>query len=132
MTADVQRTLTLDDIREELLDCDSAEERLSYLIEVGATLPAFPPELCIEAYRVLGCQSMVWLVPTTIGDRITFIATSDAPMVRGLIAILIAAYSGKTPTQILQFPIDEFFDEIKLKSFITPMRSNGLHSMIMG
>ncbi len=131
MTADVKRSLALDEIREELLDCDSAEERLNYLIEIGETLPAFPPELCIEAYRVLGCQSMVWLFPTTVGDRITFIATSDAPMVRGLIAILIAAYSGQSASEIFQFPIDDFFDEIKLKSFITPMRSNGLHSMIL-
>jgi cysteine desulfurase/selenocysteine lyase len=131
MTADVQRALTLDEIREELLDCDSADERLNYLIEIGDTLSPFPHELCIEAYRVLGCQSMVWLVPTSSDDRVTFIATSDAPMVRGLIAILVAAYSGQKASDILKFPIESFFDQIKLKSFITPMRSNGLHSMIL-
>ncbi len=131
MGADLKGRVSLEEIREELRDCDSAEERLSYLIEIGATLPAFPPEQCIEENRVLGCQSMVWLVPNIEGEKIHFIATSDAPMVRGLIAVLIAAYSGQNASEILQFPMEALFDEIKLKTFITPMRSNGLHSMIV-
>ena len=131
MVVDLEGRMSLAEMREELLDCDSAEERLGYLIEIGATLPSFPPELCTEENRVLGCQSMVWLVPNIIGEKIHFVATSDAPMVRGLIAILTAAYSGHSASDILQFPMEAFFDEIKLKTFITPMRSNGLHSMIM-
>ena len=127
----VEQSLTLNEIRDELLDCDVAEERLSYLIEIGATLPPFPQDACVEENRVLGCQSMVWLVPKMDGDRITFMATSDAPMVRGLIAILSAAYTNHTAEEILHFPIEAFFDEINLKTFITPMRSNGLHSMIL-
>jgi len=131
MATDIEGRVSLEEIREELLDCDSVEERLSYLIEIGATLPAFPPEQCVEENRVLGCQSMVWLVPHIEHEKIHFSATSDAPMVRGLIAILIAAYSGQSASEILQFPMDAFFGEIKLQTFITPMRSNGLHSMIM-
>ncbi len=131
MVADLEGRVSLAEMREELLDCDSAEERLGYLIEIGATLPSFPAEQCTEENRVLGCQSMVWLVPNIQGEKIHFIATSDAPMVRGLIAILTAAYSGHSASDILQFPMEAFFDEIKLKTFITPMRSNGLHSMIM-
>ncbi|MDZ4848187.1 MAG: SufS family cysteine desulfurase [Pirellulaceae bacterium] len=131
MTVELGERTSLAEIREELLDCESAEERLNYLIEIGETLPPFPEALGVEEYRVLGCQSMVWLVPTVTDDRIEFIATSDAPMVRGLISILIAAYSGTTSQEILEFPIEQFFDEIELKSFITPMRSNGLHSMIL-
>lgn len=131
MTAANPPPLTLNDIEEELKDCDDANERLEYLIELGATLPAFPAENCSEANRVLGCQSMVWLVSRSSQGKVYIQATSDAPMVRGLIAILIAAYSGKTPQEIVEFDIEEFFGRIQLRSFITPMRSNGLHSMVV-
>jgi cysteine desulfurase / selenocysteine lyase len=131
MTSLPSPPLTLDEIEEELHDCDTSHERLEYLIELGATLPALPTEVCTEANRVLGCQSMVWLVSQILQGKIYIEATSDAPMVRGLIAILLAAYSGKSPQAILDFDIEEFFERIQLRSFITPMRSNGLHSMVV-
>jgi cysteine desulfurase / selenocysteine lyase len=131
MTGATPPQLTLKEIEEELKDCDDANERLEYLIELGATLPAFPAESCTETNRVLGCQSMVWLVSQLSQGKIHIQATSDAPMVRGLIAILIAAYSGKSPQEIVAFDVEEFFDRIQLRSFITPMRSNGLHSMVL-
>lgn len=122
--------VSIDDIREEVMDLESPEERIAYLIELGQTMPDLPKEYQTEEFRVLGCQSMVWLVPSLQGDRIDFRGSSDAPMVRGLVAILIAAYSGRKAEEILAFPVEEFFEEIKLKSFLTPMRSNGLHSMV--
>lgn len=131
MTAAVPPPLTLDEIEDELHECETANERLEYLIELGATLPTFPPSQCIEANRVLGCQSMVWLTFTEESGRLFFEATSDAPMVRGLIAILLSAYSGKTPQEIIALDIQSYFERIQLKSFITPMRSNGLHSMVL-
>ena len=121
---------TLDEIRDELAECDSTNDRLSYLIELGDCLEDFPQEQCIEANRVLGCQSMVWLTHQLQGDVLRFQATSDAPMVRGLVAILLAAYSGKSPQDILAFPVQEFFASIELSSFVSPMRSNGLNSMV--
>src|SRR5687767_10648749 len=106
---------------------------MTYLVEIGKTLPPLDDSLRTEANRVLGCQSMVWLVakerPGT-PPTLTFTADSDAPMVRGLIAILLAVYSGKTPAEILAFPIEDLLARFKLRSFITPMRSNGLYSMI--
>ncbi len=131
MTSLPSPPLTLDEIEEELQDCETSNERLEYLIELGATLPSLPAEVCTEANRVLGCQSMVWLVSQTLQGKIYIEATSDAPMVRGLIVILLAAYSGKSPQAILDFDIEEFFERIHLRSFITPMRSNGLHSMVV-
>jgi len=122
--------ISIDDIREEVAELESPEERLAYLIELGQTLPDLPKEYQTEEFRVLGCQSMVWLVPRLNGDKIDFRGSSDAPMVRGLVAILLAAYSGRKASDILAFSVDSFFDEIKLKSFLTPMRSNGLHSMV--
>src|SRR5262245_55440206 len=106
---------------------------MTYLVEIGKTLPPLDDRLRTEANRVLGCQSMVWLVASErpgTPPTLTFTADSDAPMVRGLIAILLAVYSGKTPTEILAFPIEELLTRMKLRSFITPMRSNGLSSMI--
>ena len=122
--------VTIDEIREEVADLDSPEERIAYLIELGQTIPDLPKEYQTEEYRVLGCQSMVWLVPSMQGDKIDFRGSSDAPMVRGLVAILLAAYSGRKASDILAFPIDEFFNQIQLKAFLTPMRSNGLYSMV--
>ena len=123
----------LHEIRAEFAELDDPNDRMTYLVEIGQTLPPLVPHLKTEENRVLGCQSMVWLVAEQVpGDPPTldFTADSDAPMVRGLIAILLAAYSGRTPQEILAFPIEELFQTLKLKQFITPMRSNGLYSMV--
>jgi cysteine desulfurase/selenocysteine lyase len=69
-------------------------------------------------------------VPKLGEQSIEFLGSSDAPMVRGLVAILISAYSGKSPADIVAFPIEALFEELHLKAFLTPMRSNGLHSMV--
>lgn len=122
--------VSLNEIREEVADLETPEERIGYLIELGQTLPDLPKEYQTETYRVLGCQSMVWVVPEFAAEGIYFRGGSDAPMVRGLVAILLSAYSGKPAKQIIDFPIDDLFDEIHLRSFLTPMRSNGLHSMV--
>ncbi len=60
---------TLDEIQEELAECETPNERLSYLIELGESLPIFPQEDCVESNRVLGCQSMVWLTSSQAMDR---------------------------------------------------------------
>jgi cysteine desulfurase / selenocysteine lyase len=120
----------LAELREEFGDLETSEERIQFLIELGQSLPDFPIEFCTETFRVVGCQSMVWIVPDWDGQRCHFRATSDAPMVRGLVAVLMSAYSGKTPHEILDFPIDTFLNDLHLRSFLSPLRSNGLHSMI--
>ncbi|MFN9602361.1 MAG: SufS family cysteine desulfurase [Planctomycetota bacterium] len=122
--------VSLEEIREEVADLETPEERIGYLIELGQTLPDLPAEYQTEEHRVLGCQSMVWVVPELHDEILTFRGTSDAPMVRGLVAILISVYSGRSPREILEFPIEALFEELRLKSFLTPMRSNGLYSMV--
>lgn len=129
MTAELE-PISLDEVREEMLELDCTADRLNYLIELGDNLAEVPADQCIEDNRVMGCQSAVWMIWHAEGDRLVFTATSDAPMVRGLIAIIIAAYSGKSAEEIVAFPIDSFFEEIRLKQFLTPMRSNGLHSIV--
>ncbi len=122
--------LTPQEIRSELQDLESNQERLEYLVELGDTLPEFPQSSCTEDNRVLGCQSMVWLIARFEKGKLFFQATSDAPMVRGLIAILLATYSERTPAEILSFPFEPFLKDVGLQSFLSPMRSNGLHSMV--
>ncbi|AMV35780.1 putative cysteine desulfurase [Pirellula sp. SH-Sr6A] len=121
---------SLEDLVEEFRDLETPEERIQYLIELGGSMPELSSEYCTEEYRVVGCQSMVWFVPHWDGTHFTFEASSDAPMVRGLAAILVSAFSGKTPQAILEFPIETIFQDLHLKSFLSPLRSNGLNSMI--
>ena len=120
----------LSELQDELNELETSEDRIQFLIELGQSLPHFPEEFCTEEFRVMGCQSMVWIVPSWNGRVFHFSASSDAPMVRGLVAVLMSAYSGKTPGEILAFPIEQVLDGLHLRSFLSPLRSNGLHSMI--
>jgi len=120
----------LSELKEELDDLETSEDRIQFLIELGESLPPFPEEYCTEEFRVVGCQSMVWIVPSWDGESFHFSASSDAPMVRGLVAVLMSAYSAKTPSEITALPIENVLDGMHLRSFLSPLRSNGLHSMI--
>jgi cysteine desulfurase / selenocysteine lyase len=122
----------LHEIRAEFAELDDPVDRTTYLIEVGRTLPPLEEHLKTEENRVLGCQARVWLVPQEQPGpprTLEFVADSDAQIVRGLIAVLLAAFSGKTPAEILAFPIDKLFAELKLPALV-PMRSNGLTAMV--
>src|SRR5688572_29699329 len=123
--------IPLHEIRAEFAELDDPVDRTTYLIEIGRTLPPLDEHLKTEENRVLGCQARVWLVPQPGPDSRTleFVADSDAQIVRGLIAVLLAAYSGHTPEEILAFPIDKLFAELKLPALV-PMRSNGLTAMV--
>ena len=120
----------LSELQEELDDLETSEDRIQFLIELGQSLPHFPDEYCTEEFRVVGCQSMVWIVPSWDGTSFHFSGSSDAPMVRGLVTVLMSAYSAKTPSEILAFPIEKVLDGMHLRSFLSPLRSNGLHSMV--
>lgn len=124
---------TLEEIVAEFSELEDGTDRLEYLIELGDCLPEFPDAARLESNRVQGCQSNVWLIADRVdGDpqRLHLRADSDAPMVRGLVAILVAAYSGQSASDILKFGVEDLFDRLKLRTFISPMRSNGLHSMV--
>jgi cysteine desulfurase/selenocysteine lyase len=125
-------SVPLHEIRAEFADLGDPVDRTTYLIEIGRTLPPMDEALKTEENRVLGCQARVWLVPqelTCTPKKLDFSADSDAQIVRGLIAVLLAAFSGKSPAEILSFPIDKLFAELKLPALV-PMRSNGLTAMV--
>lgn len=106
------------------------EERYQYIIDLGKSLPSLEESYKTDAFKVRGCTSQVWLVPETDGeDSLSFQADSDALIVRGLIAILLSAYNGKKPKEILAFPIEETFAQLGLENNLSPNRRNGFFAM---
>ena len=114
---------------------DEWDDRYRYVIELGRTLTPLPDEAHVDANKVQGCASQVWLVTDVkpngaSGPILTFQGDSDAHIVRGLIAILFALYSGKSARDILVIDSLALFDRIGLRENLTPQRSNGLRSMV--
>lgn len=122
--------VTTDDILETLSFFDSWEERYKYIIDLGKELPAIDDSLKVDSNIVRGCQSQVWLVPTVEGDQYFFKVDSDAHIVRGLLAIILAAFNGKTAQAILNFDVDAYFGSIDLLRHLSPTRGNGLRAMV--
>ncbi|ODR99655.1 cysteine desufuration protein SufE [Methyloceanibacter superfactus] len=115
----------------ELLD--DWEDRYRYVIELGRKLEPLPEEERNAANKVQGCVSQVWLstkVERNGVPRLTFIGDSDAHIVRGLVAILFAIYSGKTADEILTVDARQTLGELHLNEHLTPQRSNGLMAMV--
>ena len=108
---------------------DNWMDRYQYIIDLGRRLPPFPDELRTEDHRIRGCQSQVWFVAEKKGDRLEFLAISDAAIVSGLIALLLRLYSGRLPQDILDTPPD-FVNALGLDSHLSPTRSTGLSSML--
>ena len=126
---------TIDDIIDNFALLDEWDDRYRYVIELGRMLLPLPEELRTEANKVQGCASQVWL-DTSVkpngagGPTLTFVGDSDAHIVRGLIAILFALYSGKPAKDILSTDAIAVFDKLGLREHLTPQRSNGLRSMV--
>ena len=108
---------------------DDWTERYQHIIDCGRQAAEFPTEWKVEANRLRGCQSQVWIVSERRGDRLHFAATSDSTIVAGLIAILLEVYSDRRPADILATPPD-FIKDIQLAEHLSPTRSNGLHAMV--
>ncbi|QFR31689.1 SufE family protein [Ancylobacter sp. TS-1] len=128
-------TSKIDSIIEDFELLDNWDDRYRYLIELGRALPPFPEAERTDATKVQGCASQVWLVSEPVpgaadGPRLGFLGDSDAHIVRGLIAILLALYSGRTARDIVAADPGAVFARIGLKDHLTPQRSNGLRSMV--
>ncbi|WP_428029230.1 SufE family protein [Ancylobacter sp.] len=127
-------TSKIDSIIEDFELLDNWDDRYRYLIELGRALPPFPEERRSEQSKVQGCASQVWLVSDTRtgtdGPRLALLGDSDAHIVRGLVAILLALYSDRPARDILATDPGAVFARIGLKDHLTPQRSNGLRSMV--
>ena len=127
--------MTIDEISDNFSLLDEWEDRYRYIIELGRTLAPLPAEAHIDANKVQGCASQVWLITAvqpngSRGPILTFRGDSDAHIVRGLIAILFALYSGKSARDILATDSSVLFGRLGLRQHLTLQRSNGLNSMV--
>lgn len=120
----------LDDIREAFGFFDSWEDKYRFVIDLGKSLPPLPEALRVPANIVRGCQSQVWLVTRQHDGKLAFDIDSDAHIVRGLIAIMLAAYQDQPPSSILSFDMEALFDELDLIKHLSATRGNGLRSMV--
>ena len=103
--------------------------RYEYLIDLGKQLPEFPEPWQSEANKIRGCQSQVWIRSEMRDGRLHFDGTSDAAIVRGLIAVLFRVFNDRCPEQLLASK-PEFLSEIGFAQHLSPTRSNGLHAML--
>ena len=107
------------------------ESRFGYLIDLGKELPPMDAADKCDANRVHGCQAQVWMKLMPEADaRITIMADSDAFIVKGLIAVLLTIYSGKTTQEILDTDAQAQLDRLQLASHLSPTRKNGLFAMV--
>ena len=125
--------MTIQETQQEIIEEFSLFEdwmqRYEYMIELGKSLPLIPAEFKTDDNIIKGCQSKVWVHAALEEDKLQFSADSDAIITKGIIAILIRAFSNQHPKDILEANTD-FIDEIGLKDHLSPTRANGLVSMI--
>lgn len=125
--------MQIDEIVENFEFLEDWEDRYKYLIELGDQLKPFPEALQTSDTKVQGCVSQVWISSKNHGEKdpvIDFIGTSDAHIVRGLVAITLAIFSGKKASEIIEIDEQAIFSKLGLSEHITPQRSNGLRAMV--
>jgi len=124
---------TIEQAQQDIIDkfsvFDDWTERYQMLISMGKSTQNYPESKKIDAYKVSGCQSQVWLDSWLENGRLKIQGTSDAAIVSGLIAMLIAVYDNQTPQDILNTP-PHFIDDIGFAGHLSPTRSNGLYAML--
>ncbi len=131
MTADA---MTIDEAQDEIVEefelfGDDLDMRNSYIIDLGRKLPPMPQEYHTDQYIVKGCQALVWVATNPREDRLYFHADSNAAIPKGLIALAVRLYSGRTPEEIAKTPPD-FIERIGMSKHISSSRSNGLIAVI--
>jgi len=123
--------MTMDELVESFELLGDWESRFGYLIDLGKQLPPMDPADKCEAFRVHGCQAQVWMKLTPHDDgHIDITADSDAFIVRGLIAVLMMIYSGRTAGEILNTDGQGVLKRLQLAEHLSPTRKNGLFAMV--
>lgn len=124
---------TLQEIQNEKVEefsmFDDWLDKYAYLIELGNTLPPFPESQKTDDRLIKGCQSRVWLDARMDGDSLVFTADSDALITKGIIALLVSVYSGRSPEEIAGDDFS-FIERLGLRENLSPTRANGLVSML--
>jgi cysteine desulfuration protein SufE len=121
---------SFDEIVADFEFIDDWDERYRYIIDLGKRLEPLPEDAYAETHKVRGCASQVWILTEAQDGRVTVRGDSDAAIVKGLVALMIALFSGKTRAEIAALDADAELAALDLKDHITPQRSNGVVSMI--
>jgi len=124
---------TIQTIRDDFAFLDEWEDRYRYIIDLGQALPPYPESVRDDVHKVQGCVSQVWLdTQRSQGDDpvLTFHGDSDAHIVRGLVAIMLALFSGRRASEIVGTDAEETMRGLGLDEHLTPQRANGLRSMV--
>ena len=121
--------MNIDDVKETFEFMDEWEDRYRHIIDLGRKLPDFDEKDQTDANLVRGCMSKVWLVYSKEDGKIIFRGDSDAHIVRGLVAIILMIFSGKTPGEIGNTDATSILTELGLAQHLSPMRTNELFSM---
>ena len=122
--------ISVQDIVSTMQNFHGWEDRYRQVIQWGKKLPIMPEELKSERVLVSGCESMVWLVGQCQEGKWYFCADSDARIVRGLIALVLAAFNGKSTQDIRAFDVETYFENIGLLVHLSPSRGNGLRAIV--
>ncbi|MDO5648012.1 SufE family protein [Paracoccus sp. (in: a-proteobacteria)] len=123
-------TPAFEDIAETFEFLDDWEDRYRHVIELGKAMPGMDPALQVPATKVDGCASQVWIMPAIDGGRFDFHGDSDALIVRGLIAVLHALYSGLPVAEVAQVDAQAELARLGLDEHLSSQRSNGVRAMI--
>ena len=125
--------MTIKEIQEEIIDefsmFEDWMERYEYIIDLGKSIPLIDREHKRDENLIKGCQSKVWLYAEEKNGQIVYTADSDAILTKGIISLLLRAFSNHSPSEILEAD-SSFIDQIGLKEHLSPTRANGLVSMI--
>ena len=122
--------ITAEDIVATMQNFKGWEDRYRQVIQWGKKLPQMPDDLKSDQVTVSGCESQVWLVSEQVEGKWHFCADSDARIVRGLIALVMAAYEGKSSAEIQSFDVDSYFEKLGLIAHLSPSRGNGLTAIV--
>ena len=120
----------LENIQATFALLDNWEDRYAYLIDLGRQLPPFPEEKKTDDYIVKGCTSRVWMILGQENGKITIQADSDAHIVRGLIALVIATYDGQPVEKAKDIDMQAIFEGLGLSEHLSPNRRNGFFAMV--
>ncbi|WP_374301590.1 SufE family protein [Paracoccus sp. (in: a-proteobacteria)] len=123
-------TQAFEDIADTFDFLDDWEERYRHVIELGKAMPPMDPALQVPATKVEGCASQVWIMPMIEGGRFDFQGDSDAMIVRGLIAVLHALYSGVPVAEVGKIDAQAELARLGLDEHLSSQRSNGLRAMV--
>ena len=134
MDAATEQPLAIDQVIADFEVLDDWEDRYRYVIELGRGLAPLPESERTEANKVRGCASQVWLWTRKSSENgrpyLAFRGDSDALIVKGLVAIVIALFDGKSPEEIRITDAEALFLRLDLRSHLTTQRSNGLRALV--